>query len=303
MKKAFRLLTIAGLIGLLIPSFSSCTDDEDSISEWNMSYVSLLPVDYLKPTPSFSLKHVEEEGIEGSVEYQFMVTVQKASNQDIKVNLAAICDGISEENIDLTTKTAVIKAGSTNSEMITVSINNWDDLSSVKEAADYTLNIKINGIEASPEVIPSDFRQEISIKISKGAERKKQEVLLTDPKKWMFTFMEGVENASSNSVAGTGSADVAINNTPLWLTVDFIEKKTLTGIQTRHWASSYAPTKIELFTSEDNTKWTSIGEFTTSGQTQTIKFEERIKTRYLKYQMITIPPRVDITKFNVYSWE
>lgn len=303
MKKAFRLLTIAGLIGLLIPSFSSCTDDEDPISEWNMSYVSLLPADYLKPTPSFSLKHVEEEGIEGSVEYQFMVTVQKASNQDIKVNLAAICDGISEENIDLTTKTAVIKAGSTNSEMITVSINNWDDLSSVKEAADYTLNIKINGIEASPEVIPSDFRQEISIKISKGAERKKQEVLLTDPKKWMFTFMEGVENAGSNSVAGTGSADVAINNNPLWLTVDFIEKKTLTGIQTRHWASSYAPTKIELFTSEDNTNWTSIGEFKTSGSTQTIKFEERIKTRYLKYQMITIPSRVDITKFNVYSWE
>ena len=93
---------------------------------------------------------------------------------------------------------------------------------------------------------------------------------MTDPKKWMFTFMEGVENAGSNSVAGTGSADLAINNTPLWLTVDFLEKKTLTGIQTRHWASSYAPTKIELFTSEDNTNWTSIGEFKTSGSTQTI---------------------------------
>ncbi|MBI0303319.1 DUF4999 domain-containing protein [Bacteroides thetaiotaomicron] len=38
---------------------------------------SLLPADYLRPTPSFTLKHVEEEGIEGSVEFQFMATTQK----------------------------------------------------------------------------------------------------------------------------------------------------------------------------------------------------------------------------------
>ena len=50
----------------MIPFFSSCSDD-DSVNEWDMSYVSLLPADYLRPTPSFTLKHVEEEGIEGSV--------------------------------------------------------------------------------------------------------------------------------------------------------------------------------------------------------------------------------------------
>lgn len=52
----------------MIPFFSSCSDD-DSVNEWDMSYVSLLPADYLRPTPSFTLKHVEEEGIEGSVEF------------------------------------------------------------------------------------------------------------------------------------------------------------------------------------------------------------------------------------------
>lgn len=45
----------------MIPFFSSCSDD-DSVNEWDMSYVSLLPADYLRPTPSFTLKHVEEEG-------------------------------------------------------------------------------------------------------------------------------------------------------------------------------------------------------------------------------------------------
>ena len=38
----------------MIPFFSSCSDD-DSVNEWDMSYVSLLPADYLRPTPSFTL--------------------------------------------------------------------------------------------------------------------------------------------------------------------------------------------------------------------------------------------------------
>ena len=46
-----------------------------------------------------------------------------------------------------------------------------------------------------------------------------------------------------------------------------------------------------------------IGQWTTKGGTQTITFEESVKTRYLKYQMITVPGRVDITRFYIYSWE
>ena len=83
----------------MIPFFSSCSDD-DSVNEWDMSYVSLLPADYLRPTPSFTLKHVEEEGIEGSVEFQFMATTQKAVAQDINVNIDATCDGISADKIN-----------------------------------------------------------------------------------------------------------------------------------------------------------------------------------------------------------
>lgn len=125
----------------MIPFFSSCSDD-DSVNEWDMSYVSLLPADYLRPTPSFTLKHVEEEGIEGSVEFQFMATTQKAVTQDI----------------------------------------------------------------------------------------------------------------------------------------------------------------VEIFSSENGDDWVSIGQWDTKGRTQTITFDERVKTRYLKYQMITVPSRVDITRFYIYAW-
>ena len=134
-------------------------------------------------------------------------------------------------------------------------------------------------------------------------EKKKESVLLTNAKDWIFTFMEGVENAESNSVAGTGSNDVATNGVPFWLTVDFKEVKTVTGIQTTHWGAGYVPSKVEIFSSENGDKWTSIGQWDTKGRNQTITFDERIKTRYLKYQMVTVPSRVDITKFYIYAWE
>ena len=214
----------------MIPFFSSCSDD-DSVNEWDMSYVSLLPADYLRPTPSFTLKHVEEEGID------------------------ATCDGISADKINLTSKTAVIKANATASEPITLSITDWDELESIKGEANYTLRIKITGIESTAtDVANAAYYQEIVLKISKSAERKKENVLLTNAKDWIFTFMEGVENPESNSVAGTGSSDVATNGIPFWLTVDLKTVKTLTGIQTRHWGAGYAPTKVEIFTSEDGEK-------------------------------------------------
>jgi len=103
----------------MIPFFSSCSDD-DSVNEWDMSYVSLLPADYLQPTPSFTLKHVEEEGIEGSVEFQFMATTQKAIAQDINVRYSVTCDGIDADKINLSDKNLVIKGGSTASEPITL---------------------------------------------------------------------------------------------------------------------------------------------------------------------------------------
>lgn len=197
----------------------------------------------------------------------------------------------------------MIKAGSTASEPITLSITDWKYLENTKEALEYTLKIKIADIEStSSEVTNAAYYQEIVLKISKTAEKKKESVLLTNVKDWIFTFMTGVENSASNSVAGTGTNDVATNGVPFWLTVDFKEVKNVTGVQTTHWGAGYAPSKVEIFSSENGDDWVSIGQWDTKGRTQTITFDERVKTRYLKYQMITVPSRVDITRFYIYAW-
>lgn len=287
----------------MIPLLSSCNDD-DTINEWDISYVSILPADYLRPVPSFSLRHVEEEGIEGTVEFQFMSTVQKAAQQDIKVYISAECEGISADKVNITSKELIIKAGSLNSEPSTVSITDWSDLVSITKEAEYSLKIKMTSIETTgSDVANSSYNQEINLKITKSAERQKENILLTNAKDWIFTFMEGVENAGSNSVAGTGTSDVATNGEPFWFTVDLKTTKVVSGIQTRHWGAGYAPSKVEIFTSENGDDWVSLGQKDTKGSTQTIMFDERIKTRYLKYQMITVPGRVDITRFYIYSWE
>lgn len=291
------------MIGGMAPILSSCSDD-DKINEWNMSYVTLLPADHLRPVPSFTLKHVEEEGIEGTVEFQFVAKVQRVASQDVKVIVNTTCDGIPAEKINLTTTTLLIKAGTTTSEPATLTITDWSELVGNTDAADFILKIKVAGIETTgADVTSSNLHQEIVIKISKTAEKKKESVLLTNASDWIFTFMEGVENPDANSVAGTGGSDVATNGIPFWFTVDLKQMKTVTGIQTVHWAAAYAPSKVEIFTSENGREWVSIGQMNTKGKTQTIIFNERVKTRYLKYQMITVPGRVDITRFYIYSWE
>lgn len=303
MKKIFQFILITAMIGGMAPILSSCSDD-DKINEWNMSYVTLLPADHLRPVPSFTLKHVEEEGIEGAVEFQFLAKVQRVASQDVKVIVNATCDGIPADKINLTTTTLLIKAGTTTSEPATLTITDWSELVGNMDAADFILKIKVAGIETTgADVTSSNLHQEIVIKISKTAEKKKESVLLTNASDWIFTFMEGVENPDANSVAGTGGSDVATNGIPFWFTVDLKQMKTVTGIQTVHWAAAYAPSKVEIFTSENGREWVSIGQMNTKGKTQTIIFNERVKTRYLKYQMITVPGRVDITRFYIYSWE
>lgn len=210
---------------------------------------------------------------------------------------------VDANKINLSAKNLLIKAGSTASEPITLSITDWKYLENTKEALEYTLKIKIADIEStSAEVTNAAYYQEIVLKISKTAEKKKESVLLTNVKDWIFTFMTGVENSASNSVAGTGTNDVATNGVPFWLTVDFKEVKNVTGVQTTHWGAGYAPSKVEIFSSENGDDWVSIGQWDTKGRTQTITFDERVKTRYLKYQMITVPSRVDITRFYIYAW-
>lgn len=305
MKKFFHYIIMAALLGGTVP-FASCNDDENQLNEWNMTYIYLLPADYLKPAVTdFQLTHSEGSGVEGSVEFEWMATASKAVEQDVTVQIDVTSTlPISADKINVSSKTAVIKAGSTHSEPISLSITDWSDLSQVKEAAEYTLDIKMTGLNTvTTGVTYGEFNQKFTLKISKAAEKPKEEKLVCTPQDWIFTFMEGVENANSNSVAGTGSADVATNGNPFWLTVDLRSVNTVGGIQTKHWGSTYCPTKVEVFCSDDGEEWISLGQYDTKGSTQDIKFAERVNTRFLKYQMIEVPDRVDITKFSVYMYK
>lgn len=315
MKKTIQyILTTLISLGVLSFFMSSCSDDE-KINEWDMNYIFITPIDHLKPIPSYTLEHYSGEGVVGSVEFQFVAKLQKTAEKDVKVNLETECEGISAENIVLTSQSAIIKAGSKISDTITITINNWSDIEDIADKFETELKINLANFESpSSDIAPSTSYTSIILNITKNIRRIDNKVstgtpsegtLQTNVKDWIFTFMNGVENANSNSVAGTGSSDVATNGVPFWLIVDFKEEKTLTGVQTQHWASGYAPRKVEVFVSENNRDWVPFkqGSVSTSGSRQYLKFEKPVKTRYLKYEMITVPSRVDITKFYVYSLE
>ena len=90
-------------------------------------------------------------------------------------NYSVTCDGIDANKINLSAKNLLIKAGSTASEPITLSITDWKYLENTKEALEYTLKIKIADIEStSAEVTNAAYYQEIVLKISKTAEKKKE---------------------------------------------------------------------------------------------------------------------------------
>ena len=309
MKKFFQYILVATLMGGTI-SLASCDDDEDTLNEWNMTYVSIQQADYLRPIPTFSLKHVLDEKIEQEVSVSVVASIQKVTTHDVKVNLDITCDGISADKLVKTADVALIKAGQTKSEPVTVTINDWSDLENIKEPKSLVLRIKNAGIESgASDVTASNFMQAIEYKINKSEAKPENVIFGEEPvdsemkdnvTDWNFTFMDGVENSKSNAVAGTGGSDVATNGVPFWIVVDFKEPKVVTGIRTHHWGSYYAPSRVELYTSNDGVNWKAQGEVATKGGQQIMAFKKPVTTQYLKYQMLTVPGRVDVTRFYVY---
>lgn len=179
MKKFLRYILVVAISSCIIP-FSSCSDDdENAVNEWNMTYVSLLPTNYLKPIQTVTLDHFTGKEIEGTVAMDVMATIQKAASNDITVDISATCEGISSEKITMSSNKAVIKAGSTKSEPVSISITDWSDIASVSEAAEYTLNINVAGIESvASDVVLSDLHKSLSVKIQKKEEKRRRFIIL-----------------------------------------------------------------------------------------------------------------------------
>lgn len=310
MKKFYKLILMAALALGAAPFIASCSDD-DKDDEWNATYVYIQREDYLVGnTKTFNLTH-DAEGIGGDeVTMAFTAKTQKPTHNDIIVNLKVTSgsEDLKVENIKISSTQAVIKAGEQTSEEITVTVDR-NMFNSIKDKTSYSFDVAITDIETNNgntfisnngllTKIPAVINKSAYCNLKSGTPADSK--LWTAKSEWKFTIQEGVENQNSNSVIGNGGSDIATNGVAFWLTVDLNAVKTVKGIQTKHWGSSYAPTQVEIFYSEDGRTWNSMGELDTKGGTQNISFIAPVQTRYLKYQMLKVPGRVDMTAFYVY---
>lgn len=306
MKNLFKYFLVSLLVGGATLIYS-CSDDDDTVTKWEKTYVTVYQADYLKPIPaSFNLKHSEGSDVEGDVEFQCIAMASRPVEKDVVVDINVTCDApISADKINVSNNSLLIKAGEQKSEPLTINITDWSELTSIKEAATYHLNVNLGDITSQDDNIEfGAFVRNFSFEISKPVEKPKTESLVRDPANWIFNWIDSdqYENLGSNSVDGTGWNDVATNGVPIIFSIDFKEVKELSGIRTSHWGASFAPTKIKLYTSANGTDWNLLMEKDTSGGSQTVKFD-RIKTRYFKYEMVTVPSRVDIRYLYFYMWQ
>lgn len=159
-------------MGTVAP-LASCDDDdlatEQSGSKWNVTYVTLHPANYLKPLPSFTLSHSREHGVEGKVNFQYIIMTSKAATHDIIVDVAIECNiPISNNKIELSASNLKIKAGETKSEPVTLNISDWSELESVKDKQDYVLTIKLKNITSqNKNISKGEFNTEIALNIVK----------------------------------------------------------------------------------------------------------------------------------------
>lgn len=270
---------------------------------------------------SFNLSHTAD-GVSGNVTFTVSAMLSEASSEDVTLVLEAECEGISADNIVLSSSEVTVTAGRILSDEVTVSIPDLSVFASEESAAEYTLTVGIK--EASVEVDP--VNSSVSVKISKSAlgEVSFPEFgsgflsisssidlmgagyrMSQDAKDWSFEFWTTggaeLENPVDNTVTGTGTSDVACNNDLINFIVDFNAEKTLGGMYFQHWGSLYCPTSIRLSVSKDGKDWVEMGTVSSSPQVH-VAFAEPVVTRYLKYEMLGITgDRVDI--MYVYLWE
>lgn len=307
MNKFYKLIFMAALTLGAAPFFASCSDDE--ADEWNATYVYLQREDFLVSTvKTFNLTH-DASGIGGDeINMVFTAKTQKPTAKDITVKLGvkSESEGLDVNKISLSTTEITIKAGQQASEEVIATIDRTI-FSTIEDKASYSFSISINEIttdngntiiSSNLKTLPATINKSAYCNLKSGTPVNSK--LWTAKTEWNFAFQDGVENQNTNSVIGNGGSDVATNGVPFWLTVDLKTVKTLTGIQSKHWGSGFAPTQIEVYYSDNGSTWKSMGVIDTKGGTQNVAFVTPIQTRYLKYQMIKVPGRVDLTAFYVY---
>ena len=290
------------------PIITSCSDSEEEDNEYTTSFVYLQRNDYLDDEKVFIITHNSITGLGGKVDMPFRVKVQRPTSVDVTVNLAVQTSEGLEGKIVLSSQQVVSKAGDMQSEELTASMPDLSFLSGTQDAMSYTFSVIMESIQStSQSVRASSIYNALPATINKEAlsvDNLKSGVpensVLDDRSKWTLTLMDGVQGTASDLIDGNGGSDVAMDNSGFWITVDLGSMKTVTGIKTQHWSSGYAPSKVVIYISEDGNKWKSMGDIRTSGSTQNISLKVPMDTRFLKYDMLSYPKRVDVTEFNIY---
>ena len=296
------------IVILALPCIVACSNDDNEADEWNANYIYLERDNNLKPA-AFSLKHSAEGLMGDEVIITFKVKAFISVTQDVKVTLSTSSSNIPLENIELLTQEVVIKAGETASDDVTVKVSDWSFANATHAETVYDFNVVVGSIQTNaPNTLISPAQKAFKVNVTKatylnlanGEPANSQ--LISDRSGWKINVEKGVEGAGKNLIDGT-SSDLARDAEGFWFTVDLGEPNVLTGIKTNHWSKGYAPTKVEIFQSDDGATWDSMNTLAVSGATQYITFISPITTRYIKYQIIGIASnnRTDITEFNLYE--
>lgn len=308
MKNFYKLMIMVAAVWAATPLFTSCSDDEEETNEYTTSYVYLQRTDYLESEKIFTITHNSITGLGGEVSMPFRLKVQRTSSEDITVNLAVQTSEGLEGKIELSSQQVIIKAGEMQSEELMATIPDLSFMSEMDEAVKYTFTVIMESVQTSGKsvkmssvynALPATVNKE-ALSVDNLKNGQPDNSVLDNRSEWAITLMPGVENTAANLIDGDTWSDVAINNSGFWIALDLGSEKTVTGIKTQHWAGAYAPSKIELYISEDGSQWQSMGNLNTGDAAQYISFKVPVNTRYLKYDILVYPGRVDVTEFNVY---
>lgn len=303
------VMTIGGMTGM-----TSCNDEEVVENEWNATYVYIQRNDYLDKNNSvFNLKH-SADGVVGEVAVTFKLKIQKPASQDIVGQLEFSGTGdIPLTMFALSNDKPVIKAGMTESEEITLSLTGKEELAQTEAALSGEFDIRLTGIQTenwhtvistNPVLTIIHFtinKAEYSVQNIEKGEVDTEFTYLLDRSAWVVKAEDGVEGDVANVIDNNTGTDIAMDNNGFWITVDFGTPQKVSGVMTYHWGASYCPNKIELFVSDDGVTWKTMGTLDVSGQVHKISLIKPITTRYLKYDMLEVPSRADITEFYVYA--
>lgn len=303
------------------PLYVSCNDDDDEVTVNSKFYLStnIYPSDFYEASLSIILKDNSVKVNDLQPNYRFLACATERMSKEIKVTVGNDDNLVSEynringteynilpvQNYSFINKTVTIANGeSVSTDSISIKLQNIETLTT---EGGYLLPITISSIEGGNLNALSANRGVVYLKIENihiNVESGQPSIgtMIPDRSAWAVKVAPTTRGEAKNLIDGTGSDVARDGGAEYWLTVDIGKVQTLTGIRNKCYASSYSPTSVEIFTSDNGIKWKSIGTVALSkSSTQYIKFSNDVQTRYLKYYIKQGPSTVSLTEFDLYA--